>query len=76
MKVPDTGGEVAAEAGPVSEPRLMVSVKPGGRPEPVPAVHCTAVVELAPSVVKSEPHVAVPEKVHPVGAMTVNEVRA
>jgi len=56
VKVPWTGGDVAAEAGPVSPPRRIVSVKPGGRPVPVPEVHWTAPVENAPLVFKSVPH--------------------
>ena len=39
VKVPWTGGDVDADAGPKSPPRVIVSVKPGGRPVPVPSVH-------------------------------------
>jgi len=75
VKVPRTGGELAAEVGPVSEVRLRVVLKPGGRPVPVPSVHCSADVEYAPGVGKLRPHAAaVPVNVHPVGAITEKDV--
>jgi len=77
VKVPKTGAEPADEAGPVSEVRLRVAVKPGGRPDVTPAVHCSAVVEYAPAVAKSVPQAGdVPVNVHPVGAITVKDVIA
>jgi len=76
VNVPSTGGDVAAEAGPNSPPTWIVSVNPGGRPVPVPEVHCTAPEERAPLVFKLVPHAGLPEKVHPVGAITVNDVNA
>jgi len=76
-KVPRTGGELADDVGPVSEVRLRVAVKPGGRPDVTPAVHCNAVVEYAPAVAKSVPQpAAVPVNVQPVGAITVKDVIA
>jgi len=45
VKVPRTGAELADEVGPVSEVRLRVVLKPGGRPVPTPSVHCSAEVE-------------------------------
>jgi hypothetical protein len=76
VKVPETGGEVAAEVGPVSVPNCSVVVKPGGKPVPDPSVHCTALDEVAPTVARLVPHVAEPEKDHPEGAITVKEVSA
>jgi len=77
VKVPSTGGELETEVGPVSEVRLRVVLKPGGRPVPVPSVHCRAVVENAPAVGKLRPHpAAMPVKVHPVGAITEKDVIA
>jgi len=76
VNVPWTGGDVDADAGPKSPPTVNVSVKPGGRPVPVPSVHCTALEDIAPLVFKLVPHTPLPENVHPVGARTVKEVIA
>jgi hypothetical protein len=66
---------VAVEGGPVSVPRFKVSEKPGGRG--APAEHFTALLELAATTVKKvDPHVGVPPKVHPDGAVTVMAVIA
>lgn len=58
-KVPETGGELAEDTGPVMVPRSRVSEKPGGR---LP-VHFTAAVEFAATKVNRAPHVGPPPKV-------------
>ncbi len=39
VNVPIVGAALARTVGPIEAPRVMVVLKPGGRPAPVPEVH-------------------------------------